>query len=504
MLVRPHRSRAVTAAVAAGAAALVGFSSPTATAAPVPGTTVATTTTAVAAPVTAQADILDRVRAVPGVTKVTEATAPEGYRFFLIDFTQYRDQRHPKEGTFTQRLSLLHKSDDRPMVMYTSGYGLSTRASRSEPTQIVDGNQLSMEYRFFNTSIPTTPDWDEELTIWQAATDQHRIIEAFKSIYTENWLTTGGSKGGMTATYHRRFYPKDVSGTIPYVAPNDVVDGQDVYDEFLANVGNDASCRDALTAVQRRALGTDRQWFLDRLAQLTKEEKLTWTITGGMEQAFEAAVVDYYFAFWQYSLQSDCADVPDAATATNEQLWEHLDAVAGMSFYADQTLSNYVPYYYQAAYQMGSPEPYEDRIADLLKYPGFNTAESFVPSALRPVVDDTKAMPDVDRWVRLRSTEMLYVYGSNDPWSAEPFTCGREASAERRECYRFYVDGGNHGAKIAQLPAPERTFATQKVLEWAGLTDADPVAKKVKKNGRWSTNNQLDRPEIRGRALGRR
>ena len=108
------------------------------------------------------------------------------------------------------------------MVMYTSGYYGSQNPSRSEPTRIVDGNQLRMEYRFFEPSRPADPDWPGQLTIWQAATDQHRIIQSFQDLYQENWITTGGSKGGMTATYHRHFYPKDVDGTVPYVAPNDV------------------------------------------------------------------------------------------------------------------------------------------------------------------------------------------------------------------------------------------------------------------------------------------
>ena len=37
----------------------------------------------------------------------------------------------------------------------------------------------------------------------------------------------------MTATYHRHFYPKDVDGTVPYVAPNDVDNDEDAYNEFL-------------------------------------------------------------------------------------------------------------------------------------------------------------------------------------------------------------------------------------------------------------------------------
>ena len=68
------------------------------------------------------------------------------------------------------------------------------------------------------------------------------------------WISTGGSKGGTTATYYERFYPRDMDGAVAYVAPNDVVTKEDsAYDEFFGQVGT-KECRDRLNAVQREAL----------------------------------------------------------------------------------------------------------------------------------------------------------------------------------------------------------------------------------------------------------
>jgi len=131
-----------------GAGALVlGLSSgpPQAAAAPPDRTAVATTP----ASASEEEPLEERIRDLPGVASVEEATAPEGYRFFRITFVQPVDHRKPNGATFEQRLTLLHKDVGRPMVMSTSGYYFSQSAGRSEPTQIVDGNQLSMEYRFF-------------------------------------------------------------------------------------------------------------------------------------------------------------------------------------------------------------------------------------------------------------------------------------------------------------------------------------------------------------------
>ena len=167
------------------------------------------------------ADIKDRLLSIPGMSLIQEKPYP-GYRYFVLNYTQPVDHRRPSKGSFQQRITVLHKDVSRPTVFYTGGYNVSTNPSRREPTQIVDGNQVSMEYRFFNPSRPDPADWSK-LDIWQAASDQHRIFQALKKIYSKNWISTGGSKGGMTATYYERFYPKDMDGVVAYVAPNDVV-----------------------------------------------------------------------------------------------------------------------------------------------------------------------------------------------------------------------------------------------------------------------------------------
>ncbi|HEU4425615.1 MAG TPA: S28 family serine protease, partial [Pilimelia sp.] len=199
-------------------------------------------------------DIVTQLRAVPGLTVVAEHGAPPGYRLFALTYRQPVDHRQPSRGAFKQRLTLLHKATDQSMVLHTSGYGVYfDRPFRSEPTFLLGGNQISVEQRFFTPSRPEPPDWTT-LTIWQAATDHHRLVDALKPIYPAKWISTGESKGGMATVYHRRFYPADVAGSVAYVAPNDVVDGVDVYTQFLDTVGSDPACRKALADVQREAL----------------------------------------------------------------------------------------------------------------------------------------------------------------------------------------------------------------------------------------------------------
>ncbi|MEU1310671.1 S28 family serine protease [Streptomyces cinnamoneus] len=410
-------------------------------------------------------DIKQRILSIPGMSFVEEKPY-EGYRYLVLNYKQPVDHRNPAKGTFEQRFTLLHKATDRPTVFFTSGYNVSTNPSRSEPTRIVDGNQVSMEYRYFTPSRPKPADWSK-LDIWQAASDQHRLFQALKPVYNKNWLATGGSKGGMTATYFRRFYPNDMNGTVAYVAPNDVVNNEDsAYDRFFAGVG-DKACRTQLESVQREAL-VRRDEIVARYQKWADANQKTFKVVGSADKAYENVVLDLVWAFWQYHLQSDCKTVP-ATKASTDELYKFIDDISGFEAYTDQGLEQFTPYYYQAGTELGAPTFKSPHLKGLLRYPGIYQPRNYVPRDI-PMTFRNGAMADVDRWVREDSKRMLFVYGQNDPWSAEPFRLGKNAAA--RHDFRFYAPGGNHGSKISDLVADERAVATAEVLRWAGVAPA--------------------------------
>ncbi|MFD7299673.1 S28 family serine protease [Streptomyces pharetrae] len=431
-------------------------------------------------------DIKDRLLAVPGMSLIEEKPYP-GYRFFVLNYTQPVDHRHPAKGTFQQRITVLHKDVSRPTVFYTSGYNVSTAPSRREPTQIVDGNQVSMEYRYFTPSRPSPADWSK-LDIWQAASDQHRIFKALKPVYDKKWLSTGGSKGGMTATYYERFYPRDMDGVVAYVAPNDVVNKEDsAYDRFFATVGTE-ECRDRLNGVQREAL-VRRDVMEERYAKYAADNGYTFRTVGSLDKAYEATVLDYVWGFWQYSLLSDCGTIPaDAKTATDDEIWNTLDAIAGFSFYTDQGLEPYTPYYYQAGTQLGAPTIHFPHIEKKYIRYGYLPPRYYVPRDIE-MRFQPGAMRDVDTWVRHNARQMLFVYGENDPWGAEPFRLGKGA----RDSYVLTAPGANHGARVAGLVDDEKALATAKILQWAGVAPASVQADPAKARPLATFDAKLDK-----------
>ena len=197
----------------------------------------------------------------------------------------------------------------------------------------------------------------------------------------------------MTATYHRRFFPADVDGTVPYVAPNDVRNDRDAYASFLRRVGTDPQCRRDLLGVQRRILGPDRAWFRERTRTAAEAAGETWEILGTVDRAMEIAAMDLYFTFWQYSGQAACDGVP-AAGATNDEIWAWTEGVVSLTGYMDSTLEFYAPYYYQAAYQLGWYRTLVGPLRDVLRYGNDPVAAPrLVPRELRPVRFDRRRCP---------------------------------------------------------------------------------------------------------------
>ncbi|MEU5881334.1 aminopeptidase [Spirillospora sp. NPDC047279] len=425
------------------------------------------TASAQAAPAVAAApgdDIAARLKAIKGMTVEEKPSTLPGHRWFWLKYRQPVDHRRPGGRWFEQRIMLQHKAADRPMVRYTSGYNTPETMFRTEPTALVDGNQISIEYRYFTPSRPEPADWTKD-TIWQAATDEHRIIQALKKIYDARWISTGASKGGMSVVYHKRFYPRDVDGSVVYVAPNDVDNREDsAYDRFFATVGTDAQCRAHVKSLARELLKR-RPAMLERFAADAAANGWTFDILRTPDRAFENSVMDYEWGFWQYALQSDCATLPKL-DASDDDLYKSLDSIAGISFYTDQGLAPYVPYYYQAGTQLGWPTPQFTHLRPLLRYESTYQPRTYVPRDIPMRFDHSKAMRDIDHWVRTRGDKLMFLYGANDPWGSEPFRLGKGT----RDSAVYTAPGMNHsGRLIATLPEAERAKAIADLLRWAGV-----------------------------------
>lgn len=407
-------------------------------------------------------DIVTQLQHLPDVTYLSEdPNPPAGFRLFNLEIRQPIDHAHPSRGYFEQHVLLYHVDASAPMVVWDSGY--ANYPYVSEPTTIVGGNQINVEHRYFGGSRPVPTDW-RYLTIWQEATDEHHINQAFKTIYHAPWITTGFSKGGITAVYHRYFYPGDDAGTLAMSAPIDTDIRSTAYTDFLNQVGT-ARCRADLLRVQRTFL-QHRQEAEGLMAAAASAAGETFHyMRYGLDEAFEVTVVELPFLFWQ--LGGDCAAIPPTgASVADLYAWYNTVSGYGWLSFDDQQNAEFVPYEYQAMMQLGWPTvDLRAQLGRLLHYPlsaqGF---DDYLPPDLPPTRFDSKPMRDVDRWVRTHGSHLAFLYGEHDPWGAQPFRLGPGS----RDSYVYVAPGVGHVFNTSTMPAGPRAELIATLRRWAG------------------------------------
>jgi hypothetical protein len=431
----------------------------------------------------AATDLEGKLRCIPGLTVTPQEPAPPltGYRRFDLVLDQPIDHDHPELGTLQQRAMLLHISDTAPMVLATSGYGLGSRNGLTEITRQLNANQLAYEHRYFGPSRPVPTDWSK-IDIRQAAFDAHRFAEALHWLYPGHWVNTGGSKGGMTSVYHRRFHPCDVDATVAYVAPTSITATDPAYIAFLEKVGGSerAVCRADLVAFQRR--------LLEQRAAIVPQVQGTF-VQIDVDKAFELAVIELSFAFWQYTAPDDleigCSAIPPAS-ATPEEMLAFLEIHSSPDVLAGEvSLDFYHAYYHQAAAQLGAPAPYEAPLADLLRYRGADVPATFIPAG-EVAAFDAAAMPDINNWVASDGERMMFIYGELDPWSS------REFVPSARDSHKFKVTGGNHGARIGQLAEADRNEAMALLARWLAAPTTAPRSSRPTSVARYADSVTVD------------
>jgi hypothetical protein len=392
----------------------------------------------------------------PNVSFKKISAAADQYLKYELFIKQPIDHWHPEKGFFYQKALLLHKGFTKPTVLQNDGYFLFDY--RNEVEQILDANNINMEYRFYGKSKPDSIPW-EYLTIEQATADMHAINELFRNIYKGKWVSTGVSKGGETSIYYKYFYPLDVDLTVSYVAPLDnSLEDKRIY-HFFDTIGT-AECRSKIFQLQVFLLQHENE-VLEKLKWYSKGADLHYSYTGSVGKSFEYAVLEYPFSFWQYN--GKCDSIP-----TNKSLDDYLESllknVGGNSF-ADEGLIPFEAHYYQASTQSGyygyNIEPFKK----YLQYFKENPSASFPPKSVILKPFDSTLNENVQTWLDISGNNMLYIYGGIDTWTSAGIIVSDKVNSKR-----FVIPGATHAtARIKNMNAEMQHEFIQKVIDMTGL-----------------------------------
>lgn len=355
-----------------------------------------------------------------------------------LTFKQPVDHQNPSGPKFSQRVVINHVGYDRPVVVQLEGYSLYSKR-RSELAEILDANQITIEHRYFAESTPQPLDW-QHLTIWQAATDHHKIINALKGLYKGKWVSTGISKGGQATMFHRRFYPDDVDASVPYVAPLNLAREDERIHQFLDQVGT-PQARAKIRRFQKNML-SEKSTFLPLFEAYAMEKDFQFTMD--LERAFELTVLEYPFAFWQWG-RVPVSNIPREEDPVQER-FDHLVKVSRPGFFTEERIKEMRPFYYQAMTEIGMYDypfsPFRAYLDDTTNI----TFEHTMADSMRVTFDPTVTR-DVHDWLKKHGNRMMYIYGEQDPWTATAFT-----PSEKTDAVKFVNPGGSHSTRIKSFP----------------------------------------------------
>ncbi len=381
---------------------------------------------------------------------------PKGYEAgYELMVRQPLDHRNPQGKSFYQKVYLAHRAFDAPTVLVTEGYDRPTHRIY-ELSDMLAANQVMVEHRYFGKSMPDSLDY-QYLTLEQATADLHAINQLLRKLYPKDWVSTGISKGGQTTIFYRYFYPEDVDASVPYVAPlNTSLEDKRIY-QFLDTVGSD-ECRHKIKEVQKRLL-QNRDQYLAKLKWFVKGADKHFTYLT-LEQAFEYAVLEYSFSFWQWG--SNCSMIPDEK-AEADSLFSHFLQVSDPGFFSDEDIQKYASHYYQAGTQMGY---YGYDITHFKKWikaldSGKNPSAIFMPGK-KPMTFKPDFTLEVEKWIQDHGDRFVYINGNSDTWSA---TAVRPRQG--RDALWFFIPGKDHAmARIKNLTEAERNQVITTIKRW--------------------------------------
>jgi len=373
---------------------------------------------------------------------------------YEIIVTQPIDHDNPNGQKFRQQIYLSFTDKEKPVVIDLDGYAVRNRTT--ELSRLLNCNQVIVEHRYYGESVPSPFDW-QYLTIKQAAEDQHRIIEMLKDFFTGKWISTGISKGGSCVIFHRYFFPDDVDVSVPYVGPlNYSEEDQRVY-EWIESTVSTPECRQRVNDFQTLCF-KKRDELFSLFKQNAEEKELTYNIVG-IEKAYEYSVLEYSFAYWQWS-DGDCSKIPDENSSIQE-IWDHLLINGGVSYFSDADIIEGYPFFYQCYTEYGYYGYKIDAFKDYIKYADGHT-RFFIPKDANPVYDP-RLLNDINNWASNEAKNFIFINGGNDPWTS-PSACinGKTNSI------KMVLPNGSHRSRIKGFEKKDKELIYSKLEEWLG------------------------------------
>jgi hypothetical protein len=401
----------------------------------------------------------EKIKALPDIISVEKMEQnPFFSEAYIVNVKQPLDHRHPEKGFFPQRVFVSHLSYEAPVVFVTEGYGGDRAAGKryiEELSPILNANQLFVEHRFFGKSRPDTIHW-VDLTVENAAADQHHVVQLFKQLYTHKWVSTGISKGGETVLYHRMLYPDDVEASVPFVAPLNFSTEEQRHPHFIEKEVGTKYERKKVKGFQMEVLRRKDQ-LMPFFEKLCKDKK--YTFRAPLREIFDYDVLEYSFSFWQWG--TSVKTIP-SLNATDKEIFDHFQKISSCSYFDIESGKSTEPFFVQALMQLGyyayDAKPFK-MVMETKDTRGY---------IARLFLDKDQVFPynpqmsnQVDKYLKSDAKKVMLIYGEIDPWSASAATGDKNPGV-----VKIVQPRGSHRSRIGNMPEPLKKEAIDLIMEW--------------------------------------
>ncbi len=476
-----------------------------------------------ASQMSADASISERLLAIDGVTSVEEYTndyiakagLDQKYKIYEVTFQEPVDHSDASAGSFDLHVRLFYAGDGAVNIVDTEGYMLldlpasayQELCSQTFASRYGTPNMIQMEYRFFGNSTPaglnndSTELWNY-LTMEQAASDFHDVVQKMSSVLSGKRIWTGTSKGGLTTGYQCYFQEQhgynDADAFVAFCAPfcdgssdSRMMDalygeiGYKSYGEEQASEWHDLLDRFQLACIKHRD-ELQTRYYQQAVEEGCKfrESYFGTDANTQAERLWDVAVNEFPAAgFWQYYQEKVVDRIAQAINDDDpEQIYACIAEFEPPSSYASNV--GFFPYAVQSYCEMGNYEENFDYLRQLVAE-ARDAAPDDEKAAYYVAVEDNRpysemyltseqldAMPydastrnAMIEWLNSTDTaHLIMVSGQSDPWYfVRP---DLSFSNSRIKCFESSY---NHTTTIANLSKSEQSDVWHMLDAWLGF-----------------------------------
>jgi hypothetical protein len=134
--------------------------------------------------------------------------------------------------------------------------------------------------------------------------------------------------------------------------------------------------------------------------------------------------------------------------------------VSGIDWISNKGINRLQPFFYQALSEIGFYGYDISLFRDIVSFEKNLVFDFTAPDGIN-IEYDPVPMQKVDQFIRHHATNMIFIYGENDPWSSTAVDL-----TYNNNLIKIIKSGGSHLTRLKNLPKQDFNYVVQILNEW--------------------------------------